>query len=322
MPMDQAIRDFPNQFAFIPTVARLDELLPRRRFLVLGMGGSGLAPDLFRAWNPAIDLLVHRDYGLPERSDLADRLTIACSYSGSTEEVLDGYRCARASGLPIVVITTGGTLLALAQGDGVSAIALPDTGIQPRSALGFSAVALAEFCGLRDALAELRTLPTLLDSDAAERVGARIAERAAGHIPLFIASTRNAAVAYNWKIKWNETGKMSAFMNVIPELNHNEMSGFDGADAQRPMTDIFRCIMLTDAEDDPRIQRRMEVTAALYRERGMAVEALPIEGTTRWHRIFSSLLIADWAAFHTAMSNGAEPEHVPVVEEFKRRIAV
>ena len=38
-------------------------------------------------------------------------------------------------------------------------------------------------------------------------------------------------------------------------------------------------------------------------------------------KIFSSLLLADWTAYYTALAYGLEPEQVPMVEEFKKLIS-
>ena len=44
------------------------------------------------------------------------------------------------------------------------------------------------------------------------------------------------------------------------------------------------------------------------------------EKDTRHKKIFSSLLLADWTAYYTALAYGLEPEQVPMVEEFKKLI--
>ena len=48
----------------------------------------------------------------------------------------------------------------------------------------------------------------------------------------------------------------------------------------------------------------------------MAVPNVLLENI--WYKIFSSLLTAEWAAYYLALHYGAEPEQVPMVEEFKK----
>src|SRR3989338_10877749 len=111
--LEQAIRDFPKQFAFAPVVENADSLPTTKKFLVAAMGGSNHDTDIFKACRPAVDVIVHRDYRLPELHD-SSRMIIACSYSGNTEETIDAYAKARQGGFSVAVITKGGELLELA----------------------------------------------------------------------------------------------------------------------------------------------------------------------------------------------------------------
>jgi len=65
----------------------------------------------------------------------------------------------------------------------------------------------------------------------------------------------------------------------------------------------------------------MEVLEKLYKERNLRVEAIELKGKDIWHKIFSSLILADWVAYYTALGYGLEPEQVPMVEEFKKLIS-
>ena len=74
---------------------------------------------------------------------------------------------------------------------------------------------------------------------------------------------------------------------------------------------------MKDPTDHPQVQKRMDITAKLYQDRGLPVEILELKGENETHKIFSSLVLADWAAFYTAEGYGLESEQVPMVEEFK-----
>jgi glucose/mannose-6-phosphate isomerase len=167
---------------------------------------------------------------------------------------------------------------------------------------------------------ESRALVDRLEPAALEGVGQQVSEQLRDRVAIVYASTRNACMAYNWKIKLNETGKVPAFYNLVPELNHNEMTGFDVADSTKDLSKMFTFVFLRDTEDHPRNQRRMEVMAKLYRDRGLPVVELDLEGVGRMERIFRSLLIADWTAVALAAHYGLESEQVPMVEEFKKML--
>lgn len=327
--MRQAILDFLKQFLWEPKIENEERLPKVRHFIVAGMGGSALAADLLRLWDPKLDVITHRNYGLPAnlQTKLArgesDVLIIASSYSGNTEETLDVYLTAKQNGFPLAAVTTGGKLLDLAKKDGLPYIQLPDTGIQPRSALGFSLKALVKIMGEEAKLKELSGFGESfknLGAEYFEEPGKKLAEQLRGYVPLIYSSERNFPVVYNWKIKFNETGKIPAFCNFFPELNHNEMTGFDYTLESGGLSEKFFFIFLKDDDDHPRVVKRMEVLGDLLTGRGFQVKILKLEGVNILHKIFSSLLLADWASYYTALQYGADPERVPMVEEFKKLI--
>lgn len=346
--MRESILKFAEEFAWEPVIeneallarkektrldssARSDSGSRRaRQVIVVGMGGSPLAADLLNAINPALNITVHKDYDLPlifplkvspvERGEggLNVRGTfsrgvilIAISYSGNTEETLDAFEKAGTRGFARAAIAKGGKLLDRAREEGVAYVQLPDIGIQPRMATGFIIKALAVLMELEGLKKELTALADILKPAAWEEPGRLLAERLSGRIPLIYASTRNRAITYNWKIKFNETAKIPTFSNVFPELNHNEMNA---------PSSQFYTIILRDPEDHPRVQKRMEALAESYQGEKVPVEIIDLAGRTFLERAFSSLIFADWTALALAESRGMDPIEVPIVEEFKKRI--
>lgn len=345
MNIRDAIKNFNEQFGYEPEILNPEKLMLNevRGFVVAGMGGSNLVADLLKIRDPYLDITVHRNYGLPPllHDEFQKRLLIANSYSGNTEETIDSLEQAVKRGYSAAVIATGGKLIERAKELGLPYIQMPSTGIQPRSALGYNLKAVLKMMGREDLMNEAAKLKDTVNPAEQESAGKELAERIKGRVPVIYSSERNLGIAYNWKIKFNETGKIPAFYNVFPELNHNEMTGFDeGAvpnrvwverNAERKKLNApFHFIFLQDAADHPKIRKRMEVTEKLYCKLGLPVEVLDLipnqvamEGNSVWsgsifHKIFSSLVLADWAAYYTALGYGLEPEEVPMVETFKK----
>jgi glucose/mannose-6-phosphate isomerase len=321
--MAQVTRDFPRQFAYVPVVENAARLPRATKFLVCGMGGSAHPTALIKIRRPELDVVIHRSYGLPRLApaDLASRFVLAVSYSGNTEEPIDAYDTARAQGLPVAVVATGGVLLERARRDGVPYVALPDATIEPRSGMGYTVRAELALMGDEEGLRETSALASVLDVAAAEAAGRALAEKLRGAVPVVYASHDNAYLAYVWKIKLNETAKVPAFCHEFPELNHNELNGYDFAPANRALSERFHFVFLEDQADHPRILKRMTVTEQLCRARGFGVEVLMLAGETVWERVFSSLLVADWTCITLAQGYGVAPDGQPMVEEFKRLIA-
>ncbi len=322
MSMRNAIEDFGKQFSYEPKIENAVSMGTFRKFVVCGMGGSHLAAGILKTWSPYLDIIVHADYGLPPLSEkeLRERLIIASSYSGNTEEVLDALESAKEKNLPRAVITTGGKLLEIAKAEGIPYIEMPDKGIQPRSALGISVKAMAKIMGEEKALKEAGELAGALDPKAFQNEGKKLAEALKNKVPIIYSSVRNESVAYIWKIKFNETGKIPAFRNVVPEMNHNEMTGFDWKDSSKHLSERFAFILLRDESDHPRIGKRMDILKKLFEERGLPVYEKDIKGRGALEKIFSAVLLADWAAFYTAELYGLEPEDIPMVTELKERM--
>jgi glucose/mannose-6-phosphate isomerase len=323
MAMEDAIKNFASQFNFKPIIENESKLKRFDSFVLCGMGGSHLAADLLKIFNPAIDMYVHRDYGLPQLSEkrFKNSMYIASSYSGNTEEVIDFAEKALEAKYAVAVIATGGALIEFAKAHTLPYVLMPNAGIQPRSALGFSLLALTALIGDSETFVELQKLESKLAPMQFQEQGKALAQDLAGKIPVIYSSRANTAVGYNWKIKCNETAKIPAFSNVFPELNHNEMTGFDVIDSTKKLSEHFHFIFIADADDSPNIMRRMEVLAELYDKRGLRVEILQLTGQSVFEKVFNSLLLADWTALSLSALYTTEPEKVPLVEEFKKLIA-
>jgi len=312
--MKDAILNFPKQFRFEPRIVNEDKLKECTKFIVVGMGGSHLCADILRCAYPEIDLLIRRNYGLPEVPDyfLNEALIVLSSFSGDTEEVLEAYEEAKTKGLSLAVIADRGELLERAERDSFPYIDLPNPGIEPRSAIGYSTLALAALLRHTDALQDLFKLKEIKPTEY-EKEGRGLAEFLDKRTPIVYASSENYALAYNWKIKLNETGKIPAFYNVLPEANHNEMNGFMGKGD-------FSFIFLRDERDHPRIQKRMDILELLYEETGYPVLKSHVVGEHMFERIFGNLLVADWMSLSLAEKQGLDPASTPLISEFKARM--
>lgn len=259
------------------------------------MGNSHLAADLLKIWRSNLPLVVHKNYGLPEVPDeiLKNSLVIAISYSGNTEETLDDYDIAKKRKIPLAAISVNGELLEKARKDKIPFVQLPDTGIQPRSALGFMIKALLAIMKEKRVLGEMSKLVKTLKPESFERKGKELAKKLSGFIPIIYSSERNQAIAYNWKIKFNETSKIPAFYNLFPELNHNEMEGFDIKEKTKNLSEKFYFIFLKDEKDHPRIKKRMKILKKLFSQRKFPILEIELSGKNIFEKIFSSLILAD-----------------------------
>jgi glucose/mannose-6-phosphate isomerase len=320
--MYETILKTPNQFAFEPKVINAKNLKKFSKYLVVGMGGSHLAADLIKMWLPELDLISYQDYGLPNlnKTDLQNRLIIFSSYSGNTEEVIDSYLQAGKMGLNRAVISVGGQLLELAKKDQVAYVQMPDFGIQPRSALPLSLLSFLLILGQKDILSELKKLEFDFHPEKFEIAGQDLTDTLRNRVPIIYSSASNKAIGYIWKINFNETGKIPAFNNVFPELNHNEMNGFGVEKTTVELSDNFYFIFLSDKNDSSKIKERMEITDKLYSNRNLPSQIITLGEANQFLKFFNSLALVEFAAYFTAQNYGLESEQVPMIEEFKKML--
>lgn len=322
----QAIQDFPKQLQFKPKIESRNKLIKADVFVVVGMGGSNLASDLLRVWRPSLPVIIHKNYGLPllSKSIKGKKLYIISSYSGNSEEVLDAYQKAKYSKFPVACVSTGGRLLQYAKSDSVPHIKIPETGIHACSAIAFSMISILKLIGEERAIKDICSLSKRLNITEARKKGRSLAHKLKGSIPIIYSSDRYRPLAYNWKVRLNETGKIPAFYNVFPELNHNEVLGFNPRDdmhkREASLVKRFAFIFLQCNHDHPRIKFRMKTLYRLYCKKKYPSYIITLTGKNVWERIFYSLLLADWTSYYTALTYGLDPDEEEFIEEFKQLI--
>jgi glucose/mannose-6-phosphate isomerase len=124
-----------------------------------------------------------------------------------------------------------------------------------------------------------------------------------------------APVAYRWKCQLNENAKLPAFCAELPEADHNEIVGWDGAGDRR-----LGAVFLTDRDQHPRVRRRFELTAELIEPAAPAVLTVETEGETRTERLLWAVLLGDLVSLHVAAARGVDPARIDVLERLKAEL--
>ncbi|HET7177949.1 MAG TPA: bifunctional phosphoglucose/phosphomannose isomerase [Solirubrobacterales bacterium] len=287
--------------------------------LVCGMGGSAIGGDLAAAAlgdRLTRPLLTVRGYELP--SWATPEWTVLCSsYSGETEETLACFAAAEALGARRIVVSTGGSLAEAAREAGVPVIGLPGI-LQPRAAVAYGFAAVAEVAALAGAAprlhTEIDTAAAFLEERRDELRGraAEIAARLEGTLPVVYGADLTAPVACRWKTQVNENAKLPAFSSQLPEADHNELCGWDGAAATR-----LSAVLIEDADQHPRERRRFELTAESIAAGGAETVRLETVGETRVERLLWAVMLGDLVSVELAEARGVDPLPVEAIEGFK-----
>jgi len=295
--------------------------------VLLGMGGSAMAATIGTlASTPRAPMVVHRGYGLPPWAAESGAAVLAVSYSGNTEEVLSGVDRAISEGLEISAIASGGRLGEIARERDLPYVEVPG-GLQPRAGVGYQTAAVAAMLGAAGqisnadaALAEAAdVVDRLLDGGKGGAVNlgrdlaAGLEDRTAViYGGLGIGST----AAYRWKTQINENAKVPAFSGAVPEMNHNELEGW-----QPGSSDGFGVIYLRDAADHPSVARRLDLSGTVLSGKVRRVGDVLSTGDGPLARFFSLAVVGDVASVAMAETAGVDPTPVETLEAFKTMLA-
>jgi glucose/mannose-6-phosphate isomerase len=308
----------------------LSEQQDHRALLVCGMGGSAVGGDLAEA--ALADRLTRpmatvRGYQLPPWAT-PEFVTFCSSYSGGTEETLACYDAAGALGATRVTATTGGKLAELAREDGVPVIGLP-AGLQPRAAVAYMTVCALEVAAAVGASERVRTE---IDAAAAHvkelanewgpsagdgSLAWQIAEQAQDACVCIYGAGPTTAAAYRWKCQINENSKLPAFSAELPEADHNEIVGWEGA----PVAGKFVAVFLADPDQHPRTRRRIELTRELIEPQASSTLIVESRGDNPVARLLSLVFLGDLVSIYIAGLRGVDPQPVVVIDRLKAALA-
>ena len=298
-----------------------------------GMGGSAIAAELTGAlWRDALPRpwLVVRDYRWPACVG-PNSLAVLSSNSGNTEETLALEAAARLRGVPAVAMTSGGEMAARAQARGLHVQAVP-SGMPPRAALFHAWVPMtrlpAALGWVGDPAGDWREAAALL-AEARGRLGTLAPEPAnaakqlarACHgrlVFLYSAAGPVEAVAVRWRQQLNENAKLPAHSAAVPELNHNEIVGWQVAGTLQRGTSI---VVLRDREDSAEATLRLDLTAEYAARQGAAVHEVHSIGESRLARLASLVQFGDYFSLYLALLGGVDPVDITSIDEFKKRLA-
>jgi len=245
--------------------------------VIAGMGGSAIGGDIVSVLensNINIPYSVCRDYSIPGWVN-SSSLVICSSYSGNTEETISAFHKSIEIGASICGITTGGTLLKLLKENKKDFIKIP-SGLQPRAAVAFSfipIIKLIEKAGLirseldfwiEKSIDVLEKKRIIYGNEGNENPVYQLALKIYKKIPIIysdVSSMRINAVRLKGQI--NENGKMLVYNNDLPELNHNEIVGWQN----NPEIFKYLCVLwLEDDNDNNRTKIRKNITEKILDE--------------------------------------------------------
>ena len=302
------------------------------KVIVAGMGGSAIGGDVTGALienELDIPFIVIRGYQLPNWVD--ERTLVICSsYSGDTEETLSAFDDAQSRNALICSITTGGTLVDKCLSSGCDVINIPD-GLQPRAALAFSFVpmlyllkkvgkiSLESISWLSKAAKLLKDVREGYSIDDQSNPTWSLAQKIKYHLPIiYTGSERLNPVAIRLKGQLCENGKMLAYYNSLPEMNHNEIEGWEN---NKELFEQYYIIWLKDKDDHGRVKLRQKATQKILRKNGVKQSVLKMNEKSFSERFLHMIHYGDWLSYWCAIAHESDPGLVEKIIQIKKKLA-
>lgn len=304
-----------------------------RDVLICGMGGSAVAGDLIASTyyeRTRVPLLVHRGYYLPGWAG-DHTLAMLLSYSGETEETLTAAMQALERESPAIAITSGGKLDSWYNAKhGVPVLSIPG-GLQPRMALLHmlipSVVLLSrlgiippqdqELDAAREAIqAAVDTYGPGRPADA--NPAKQLAQRLFDKVPVIYGAEVTSGAAFRWKCQFNENAKQPAFWATLPEMNHNEIVGWEQAG---PFGEQAQVVVLRDPRQHRQVERRIALTREIISPSVTDVITIEGEGDSPLARMIDLVLLGDYVSLYAACLRRVDPEPVDSIGALKNGLA-
>jgi len=258
-----------------------------------------------------------RGYHLPAYVD-ESTLVLLISYSGNTEETLSCMLDAVKKGCKMICISSDGALQKVAQ-----ALGLPLIGLPKMAAARVSFPYL--FAPLPYLLAKLKILS--LDKveremgEATDMVGKLTREYAIeapfeenlpkkaafqifGTVPIIYSYSQYRSVGLRFKTQVNENCKLPARCDVFPELDHNEIMGWE---ASKQIIRHYTLILLRGPEEPKEVKTRIEILKEKFFRKARSVIEIHAQGQTALARVFSLLFTADMISMYLSVLHRRDP---------------
>ena len=288
------------------------------KVVIAGMGGSAIAGLILKDLFPEMEIVVERNY-FPNTPIDEYTLVIISSYSGNTEETLIYYDYAVRLTEHALVVTSGGELLKKAKSDDIKFHLLPK-GYPPRSALGFS---LTFLISLFDKEGVSNIDFDCLESFAEESSTKNsevyaLAKKIHKTMPIIVTEEDLSSIGFRLKCQLNENSKMLSYNITIPEMNHNEIIGWENNNIDKKS---FSMIWIHIGW--PKNLERMKITNEILSKKVSHVAHLsvPDKVPKNLTSLFFLINYIDWLSYWCGVLNDVNIDAVKSIDLLKKKIS-
>ena len=145
-----------------------------------------------------------------------------------------------------------------------------------------------------------------------------LAETLVGYVPvIYAAADFTSAAATRLKGQFNENAKQHAFYNNLPELDHNEIMGWEGYNQNLK----FKVINIFDEGYHPQVKKRFDVTSQVITKCGGEIINLSSSEENVKLRLLDLIYLGDWATYYLAVIRGYSPTAIDNINYLKAHLS-
>jgi glucose/mannose-6-phosphate isomerase len=299
--------------------------------VVAGMGGSGIGGELLKDWTRdriTVPIEVCKEYSLPAYAH-RNTLVFVVSYSGETEETLSVFSDAIKKKCIIICVSSGGKLHEFAERLSFPHLLVP-SGMAPRATLPYLFIPLITtlekiglVSGVDNEISETtRILEQVSMENSPEKplshnFSKKLATGINGTIPAVYGFGFYRTAAQRLKTQFNENSKNPAKWESFPELNHNEIVGWEEA---KEFAECFSAIFIRDSEEPVEIHQRIEATKGLMNRQIKKLFDVYSLGESRLAKMTSVICTGDFTSVYLAILRGVDPTPVKTITLLKQEL--
>lgn len=308
--MKKLINNFPIQLKEAIAIGKT--ISPQSKsidnVIIAGMGGSGIGGKIVSqilADTTKIAIQANSDYSLPNYAN-DKTLLIISSYSGNTEETLAVLEDGLKRGCEIACISSGGKVVEIANENNLLLVTIPG-GNPPRAMFSYSftqQLYVLKAYGVIDGFfeKELQQSIQLLNNEKENivEIAKDFANKLQGRIPVIYSDNWLEGSTKRWCQQINENSKMLCWNNVFPEMNHNELVGWESTDNRTGF------VLIRTPFDHPRTQVRMDICMPIFTSKCDTILTLNSKGETKIEAALYSIYVGDWLSWYLSELNDVD----------------
>ena len=225
----------------------------------------------------------------------------------------------------IICITSGGKLLEFAKEYNFLYIRIPDGSNSARAMIGYLIVSLLSALYHTNLIgaAFIRETENAIDyldrhENSIQAEAESIAKKLKSKLPVIYCDGRLQAMALRFQQQLNENANQLAHVNTFPEMNHNEIMGWQFPDGVLSRAQV---VYLCSDQDHQRVDKRMEMCRSIFERHSDPIINIVARGASLLEQYYYLIHITDWISYFLAVENQVDPDATEAVLFLKEELA-